>query len=161
MQSLPRDGAIKAFTATQSAKLDALGAILRVYQREQVYQVRVIDVPQAWTGLHGKAVLLVSGPALDLLSAVELQALAAHEAAHEYLFAEYEAARTARDESRLREIEEDCDRIALFALAQLGIPPARLARAVEKVYRYNRARFGIALNEGSYPPLKDRLRLIR
>ena len=161
VQSLPRDGAITIFTATQSAKLGALGAILRVYQREHVYQIRVIDVPQAWTGLDGKAVLLISKPALDLLSVTELQALAAHEAAHEYLFAAYEAARAAQDESRLREIEEDCDRIAVFALAQIGIPPARLASAVEKVYRYNRAHFGIALNEGSYPALKDRLHRIR
>ena len=75
-----------------SAKLDAVGRVLHVLGWDNVCEVIVIDVPQAWTGLYERAVLLVSVPALDLLSATGLQDVVGHEAGHEYLFREYEAA---------------------------------------------------------------------
>ena len=116
LRTLPRDGAITAFTPAQRAKLDAVGRVLPVLGRDNVYEVRVIDVPQAWTGLYDRAVLMVSAPALDLLSATELQALVAHEAGHEYLFRKYEAARLAGDHARLREVETACDAVAVLLL---------------------------------------------
>jgi hypothetical protein len=156
---LPRDGAITAFTPAQRAKLDAVGRVLHVLGRDNVYEVRVIDVPQAWAGLYDRAVLLVSAPALDLLSAPELPGLVAHEAGHEYLFREYEAARLAGDHARLREAETACDAVAVLTLEHLGIPAARFGSAIEKVYRYNQSRFGVALDESSYPAVKERRRL--
>jgi len=160
LQTLPRQGAITVFSPAQRAKLDAVNQVLHVHGRENVYEVRLIDIPQAWTGLHGRAVLLVSVPMLEILSAAELQALVAHEVGHEYLFREYEAAHFAGDNARVRDVEAACDAIAVLTLAQLGIPAARLANAIEKVYWYNRSRFGVALNESSYPTLKQRRRLI-
>ena len=113
----PRQGAITVFTPAQRAKLEAVARVLHVHSRENVYEIRLIDVPQAWTGLHGRAVLLVSAPTLEILSAAELQALVAHEVGHEYLFREYEAARLAGDNPRLRELETTCDGIAVLTLA--------------------------------------------
>jgi hypothetical protein len=158
--TLPRDGAITAFTAAQRAKLDAVGRVLHVLGRDNVYEVIVIDVPQAWTGLYERAVLLVSLPALDLLSATELQGVVAHEAGHEYLFREYEAARLAGDHARLREVETACDAVAVLTLEHFGVPAARFAGAIEKIYRYNQSWFGVALDESSYPALKERCRLV-
>lgn len=160
LQTLPRQGAITVFTPAQRAKLEAVARVLHVHGRENVYEIRLIDVPQAWTGLHGRAVLLVSAPTLEILSAAELQALVAHEVGHEYLFREYEAARLAGDNARLRELETTCDGIAVLTLAQLGIPAARLTNAIEKVYWYNHSHFGVALNESSYPTLKQRRRSV-
>ena len=159
LRTLPRGGAITTFTPVQRIKLDAVGRVLHVLGRDHVYEVRVIDVPQAWTGLYDRAVLLVSAPALDVLKATELQALVAHEAGHEYLFRKYEAARLAGDHARLREIETACDAVAVLTLEDLGLPGARVASAIEKVYRYNRSRFGVALDESSYPAVKERRRL--
>jgi hypothetical protein len=46
--------------------------------------------------------------------------------------------------------------IAVGTLAREGVSPHRLQTATEKGYWYNRERFGIALNEGSYPSIKER-----
>lgn len=158
--TLPSDGTVTELRPAERTKIEAAKAVLRLHGRETVYDVRVIDVPQAWSGLHGRAVLLLSRPVLHLLSSAELQALVAHEIAHEYLWVRWEAARTAHDELRLREVESACDAIAALTLDQLGIPPGWLARAIEKVFLYNRLRFGVADSERSYPTPGERRRLI-
>lgn len=100
--SLPVEGHLTRFTADQVLKLASLASVLRLHGRDGVYVLRVIDVAEAWAGLHGRVVLLLSAPALNLLDAQELQALVAHEIGHEYLAAEYAEARAARDQRRLR-----------------------------------------------------------
>jgi hypothetical protein len=49
--------------------------------------------------------------------------LVGHEAGHEYVWAEYERASSARDHARLRELELLCDAIAVVTLHGLGIEP--------------------------------------
>ena len=44
---------------------------------------------------------------------------------------------------------------------RLGIPPERLQSAVEKVLRYSRFRFGVALDEVSYPSLNERRQVVK
>lgn len=78
--------------------------VFRSHRRDGVYALKVTSVPQAWTGLHGRAVLLVSLPALQLLSSQELQALVAHEVGHEYLWREYAIAQQDKNTQRLREL---------------------------------------------------------
>jgi Zn-dependent protease with chaperone function len=158
--TLPSHGAVTELRSAERTKTEALTAVLRFHDRDTVYEVRIIDVPQAWTGLHGRAVLLISRPVLNLLSAAELQAFVAHEIGHEYLWAASETAREADDNRRLRKIESACDAIAALTLKELGIPPSRLARAIEKVVAYNRARFGVAGNDRNYPSTKERRRLV-
>jgi hypothetical protein len=67
VRRLPLEGAVTTFTSGQRAKIDAMRAVLRFHGRESVYETRFIDVPQAWTGLYGRAVLLISVPALNIL----------------------------------------------------------------------------------------------
>jgi hypothetical protein len=122
---------------------------------------RESSFPFDWTGLHGRAVLLISLPALTLLSSEELQALVAHEIAHEYVWQQYANARTRRDAKRLRELELVCDAIAMATLIRLDVPPERLEPATEKVFSYNRERLGEALNTGSYPSPLARKQLIK
>jgi hypothetical protein len=158
VRTLPPGGALTAFTPIQRARIDALATIVRFHGRESVYEIRIVDVPQAWAGLYGRAVLLISLPALNLLESRELQAFVAHEIGHEYLWAEWQEAHLAGDHARLRQIEAGCDAIALLTLAGLELPVAPLAAAIEKVERYNRTHFGVPLNAGSYPSAKDRRR---
>lgn len=160
VRTLPPDGALTTFTSAQRTKIDALTAVLRLHEREAVYDVRFIDVPQAWMGLHGRAVLLISVPALDMLGAGELQALVAHEIGHEYLLAGWEAASAAGDDARLQHVEAACDAIAALSLRALGLSTQPLASAITKVERYNLARFGVPLNASRYPGARERCRLL-
>jgi hypothetical protein len=123
---------------------------------DSVYVIKVIAVPQAAIGLHGRAVLLISETALTLLGADELQAMVAHEIGHDYVWLEYERAFGLADRNRLKELELVCDGIAIVTLHGLGMDPSRLMAGVEKISRFNRERFGTANNEGSYPTLAHR-----
>jgi hypothetical protein len=161
LQSLPAGGTVLQLDRCERSKLDAIGPVLRVHGRDGVYDVRVIAVPQAWTGLYERTVLLISLPALTLLKAEELQALVAHEMGHEYVWKQYTDAKLRRDTNRLRELELVCDAIAIRTLALVGIPPERLQTATEKVFRYNRERIGVALDQDSYPSLNERRQLIK
>ena len=161
LKSLPTDGEVTQLTQGERGKLRDLTAVLRLHQRDGVYEIKVISVPQAWTGLHGRAVLLISLSALQLLSSEELQALAAHEIGHEYVWQEYAAAQTHKDIRRLNELELACDTIAVLTLERIGVKPDRLIVGLEKASWFNRERFGWATNESSYPSLKARRNLVK
>lgn len=161
LQTLPQKGEITRFTATQRTKLDAVQQLLATAKRNGIYEVRVVDVPEAWTGLYESAVLLLSAPVLAILNAKEIQALAAHEAGHEYLAEEYKAARLANDTVRLHSVETACDAIAVMLLNQIGESPENLASAIRKTYSYNRDRFGVAVNEATHPTARERAQFIR
>jgi hypothetical protein len=160
LRLLPVGGVVSSLSMDERRKLEALDAVLQAQARTGVYEVRVITVPQAWTGLHQRAVLLISQPALDLLTAEELQAFAAHEIGHEYVWDQYASAKARKDSKRLRELELICDAIAVTTLARLGISPARLESAIEKAFRYNRERLGEALDADYYPSIRERKRII-
>src|SRR4051812_27724454 len=156
LKSLPTDGEVTQLTESERRKLRDLNAVLHLHERDGVYELKVISVPQAWTGLHERAVLLISRTALGLLSSEELQALVAHEIGHEYLWKEYAVAQGNNDTTRLRELELACDAIAVLTLERIGVKPDRLTIGLEKVWRFNHERFGWATNESSYPSLKAR-----
>jgi hypothetical protein len=82
-------------------------------------------------------VLLLSRDALSLVSAQELQALAAHELGHEMFWDEYEAARTVVGHARMQELELLCDGVAVTTLRGLGRGPQSLIDAVTKMTRHN------------------------
>lgn len=161
LKSLPKDGEVTRLSESEQRKLRGLDAVLRVHQRQGVYVIKVISVPQAWTGLYGRAVLLISLPALELLPAEELQALVAHEIGHDYVWQEFALAQRSKNRKRLRELETACDAIAVLTLERIGVGPDRLVVALEKVSWYNRERLGLAANESSYPSLRARQHLVQ
>ena len=79
LNTLPPEGEVTNLNASARRKLAALTQVLRAAGRESVYEIKVIDVPQARIGLLARAVILISEPALTLLDADELQAQVAHE----------------------------------------------------------------------------------
>lgn len=156
LATLPAEGEVTGLNAGQRRKLAAVRHVLEPHGREAVYVVKVIDVPQAFVGLHGRAVVLVSRPALDLLGPEELQALVAHEIGHEYFWSEYFRARRDDDRSGLKRLELLCDGFAIVTLRRAGTDPAYLSSALERVVRYNRDRFGALRNEDHYPAIGER-----
>lgn len=161
LHALPAEGTVTHLGGDERRKLEAIDPVLRVHKRIGIYEVRVISVPQAWTGLHERAVLLISLPTLRLMTSDELAALAAHEIGHEYVWQQFAGAKARRDTGRLRELELICDAIAARTLVRLDRAPVRLQTALEKMSWYNLERFGVALNEGDYPSLKERKRLLK
>jgi len=154
--ALPVEGEVTDFSGSTRRKLAALNDVLRATGRESVYEIRVIDVPQAGLALYARAVILVSEAALTLLDADELQASLAHEIGHDYVWTEREHALQLADHIRLKDLELVCDAIAIVTLHDLGIDVSRLISGVQKTSRFNRQRLGTANNESDYPTLAQR-----
>jgi hypothetical protein len=158
LASLPNDGALHA-ERDELLKLSRVEPLLAYHERSSVFETRLIDVPQAFVGLHWRSVLLISRPALSVLSATELQALVAHEIGHDYFWEPYLSARSHGDTVALQEIELKCDVIAVLTLAALGLDPAALGRAARKMARFN-VRVAIA-NADEYPTPAERNEFLR
>jgi hypothetical protein len=158
LATLPAEGEVADLDIVQRTKVAAVRRVLELHRREAVYVVKVVDVPQAAVALHARSVVLVSEAALDLLDAGELQALVAHEVSHEYFWSEYSRARRYDDRVRLRTLELLCDGVAIVTLRRAGGDAPQLIAALDKVVRYNRDRFGAALNEDHYPAIEERRR---
>ncbi|HWR50281.1 MAG TPA: hypothetical protein VN428_04190 [Bryobacteraceae bacterium] len=156
LAALPTEGEVMNLGKSDIEKLDAVRHVLRFHDRDKVYDLKVVDVPQAWTGLYRRGVLLISLPALKMLTSGELVAIVAHEVGHEYVWEALEAARAERDEARLRSLELACDAIAAITLTRIGVPPDRLTSALDRVFTYNHRHFGISRNHASYPDLNER-----
>src|SRR5688572_26955255 len=158
LATLPPEGDVEDLDDAQRKKLAAARRVLELHGRAAVYELKVIEVPQAAVALHARAVVLVSEPALDLLDPEELQALVAHEVGHEYFWNEYFRARQDNDRSRLQTLELLSDGLAIVTLRRAAVDPQRLMSALEKVLRYNRERLGAARNEDDHPALGQRRR---
>ena len=156
LSTLPLEGAVTHLDAAARRKLAALATLLRGTDRESVYQIKVIAVPQAGVAIYARAVILIPEPTLKLVDAEELQALVAHEVGHEYVWAERERSFKAADHSRLKDLELVCDGLAIVMLQGLGMDVSRLMSGLQKIDRFNRERFGTAINESDYPPLAQR-----
>ena len=161
LASLPDHGEITHLDAASRLKVEALVPVLRVARREAVYEIRVIDLPQAVVGLYAGTVILVSHPAVTLLSAGELRAVVAHEVGHEYVSSDYERAARLGDNSRLQQLELVCDAVAVVTLRAIGHDATDLLTGLAKLIRFNHRRFGEALDEGRYPSLARRLAIVR
>ena len=158
LADIPQESVLEP-TATERANLATLDLILALSRTPGHVQIKVIDVPMAAVNLYPPAVLLISRPALLLLSVPELQATVAHEIGHEY-FGDYADLRARQDTVGLQVLELKCDGIAVLTLLELGIEPAHLYRATEKIGRFNeipKERWG----KNGYPHPRDRERFVR
>ena len=161
LASLPERGEVKTVNEDQKRKISTLNAVFTLHARNGVYAVKVIDVPQAWTGLYGRGVLLISAPLLKIVLSGELQALVAHEIGHEYSWGAWNSAQAAGQKDLMHKIELTCDAIAVVTLQKLGEDPNSLISALEKVARFNRGRFGDAIDQTSHPSLQQRREAVK
>jgi hypothetical protein len=74
---------------------------------------------------------------LSLVNPHELQAIGAHELAHEYFWKEFDTALNANAYERLQELELMCDGVAVITLRSLGIDRNHLINAATRLTRYN------------------------
>jgi hypothetical protein len=151
LAGLPKKGETQNLDDGARQKLAGLAPVLKAAQRETVYAIKVIDVPEAFVGLHARTVVLISMPALRLMSEDELRALVAHETAHEYIDAEYERAMADGHSGRLQDLELVCDIIAVITLHAIGQEASSLAAGIEKLLRFDRVHFG-GVDHPDYPP---------
>jgi hypothetical protein len=161
VEALPKEGRITKLKEPQRQKLDSLGIVLRLHQRQSIYEFAIYEStpkPFAFIGLHQRAVLLISDIALNLLTGAELEASVAHEIGHEYVWAEYLDAARRNDDRRLKELELICDGVAILTLRRAGINPAALLTAAEKIARFNASSTGPSANAHRYPSEKERKR---
>ncbi|HSU32961.1 MAG TPA: hypothetical protein VLJ11_17175 [Bryobacteraceae bacterium] len=161
IRCLPRDGEVTKLSDSERKKLASLEPVLRLHGRDAVYVVKVVEVPAAVIALHERSVLLISASGLALWNAQELQALAAHEIAHEYTWEQYQLARSRKESPAMQQLELYSDGIAILTLAQIGVDPSALTSALKKGIRYNRSHLGFARNEDQYPDFKRRQRFHR
>ena len=124
-------------------------------------EVKIVDVPQAAVAIHGRAVILISEPALEVLDADQLQAAVAHEVAHEYVWEEWHRAARQDDGRRLRQLELICDGIATVILHQLGLNSSALITGFEKMIQLNLLSLGTPLKPWKYPTLDQRREFAR
>jgi hypothetical protein len=151
LAGLPRQGEVRDLNDSERRKLAGLAAVLDAAQRGSVYAIKVIDVPHGFVGLHARTVVLISRPALRLMSEAELRALVAHETAHEYVHAEYERATAEGHSGRLQELELVCDIIGVMTLRAIGQEAGSLSAAIEKLLRFNHFHFGDEMDNSQYP----------
>lgn len=142
-------------SAERQAKLDALHPVLEYLERDTGIEVKILRLRLAWAGFLGGAAVLVSEEAIDLLTAEELQAVVAHELAHEYFSDEYEAARHGMRHDTVKEIELRCDAISIITLSRLGLDPGSLLSAVSKLTKFNERR-GFPNNPNLVPSVEQR-----
>ena len=124
-------------SARQQAKLQALGPIFRYHDREATMEVKVLRIDGASAALLAGAAILITEPALEVLSSEELQATVAHELGHEYFWDDFELARQQGQYATLQELELRCDGVSVITLHALGLEPEKLLAAVRKLTRYN------------------------
>jgi Zn-dependent protease with chaperone function len=144
----------------ERVKLATFDDVLAYHERGRIFETKVIDVPQVVVALHQRTVLLISRPALRLLSGAELQALLAHEVGHDYFWPEFERTLARGDRLGRQELELKCDGIAVLTLAALGLDLARLADGLRKQARFNET-LGANANAADYPHLDERQQFIR
>ncbi|MBS1787689.1 MAG: hypothetical protein JST85_08205 [Acidobacteria bacterium] len=140
-------------------KLAALEPILRYHERDSAIEIKVIEAREAFVRVQGRAALLISEPALNLLPAPELQAVVAHELGHEYFWVEFMEARQQKKHELMREIELRCDGIAVIALLQLRLEPQKLVSALARIGMFN-ARLVVFTDPLYHPQPDGRLRFI-
>jgi hypothetical protein len=156
LSGLPRDGEAHDLSDDARQKLASLAPVLQAARRESVYTIKVIERPQAAVAVHARTVILITRPALEMLSAAELRALVAHETGHEYVWEAFARASARGEKRRLRDLELVCDVIAVMTLRAIGEEPSSLVTAIEKVTLFNRLRLGSFDNEDCYPTLAQR-----
>lgn len=156
---LPEEGELTPDAAEQR-KLAALAPVLEYHDRQGALEVKVIDLPQADLRMYQRAALLVSRPALRLLSASELQAAVAHEIGHEYFWSEYGDPSVGPSAAARQAVELKCDGIAALTLLALGLDVSRLTAAMKKIVEFNGAS-GAKPHAIGYPTLRERERFVR
>jgi hypothetical protein len=136
LKMLPKDDLVNP-SADELAKLKTLEPILKYHQRDSVIELKILRATTATAVFLAGAAVLITEPALKILTAAELQAVVAHELGHEYYWTRFELARKNHEYTELQELELRCDGIAVITLEHLGLGSASLISAIAKLNKHN------------------------
>jgi hypothetical protein len=153
---VPEQGWIKNLTEAQRKKMTVLEPILRVHERQEVYEIRVYRGRQASVSSRFGTVVLITEPALRLLDPPELQALVAHEIGHEYVWPAIQEADKRQDLRRHKELELFCDGVAILTLRRAGVDPKYLLSGLEKMLIFNLTWMRRAPGPATHPSFEER-----
>jgi Zn-dependent protease with chaperone function len=156
--TLPRSGELRP-TPEEETKLEALRIVSVYHGRQGRFDIKVIDVRPATVALYERVILLVTRPALRMLSSAELQGIVAHEVAHDFLWEEFELARRTGERRARQQLELQCDGIAALTLMALGLDAMVLPEALRKLHQFNE-RLSVG-GMGNYPTVRERQRFVR
>jgi hypothetical protein len=134
--TLPAEGELTP-EPREIERLAELRAVLTFHGRLDAVTIKIIDLPRAAVGLHARSILLISRPAVRLLSAGELQGMVAHEIGHEFFWADFDHARARKDRLARQAIELKCDGIAVLTMRAIGGDPAFVESGVRALARFN------------------------
>jgi hypothetical protein len=153
---VPEQGWVKNLTEAQRQKITVLEPILRMHDRQEVYEIRVYRGRQASVSSRFGTIVLITEPALRLLYPAELQALVAHEIGHEYVWPEIQEAEKRRDWRRHKELELFCDGVAILTLRRAGVDPKYLLSGLEKMLIFNLTWMRRAPGPATHPSFEER-----
>lgn len=132
---LPKDDLTDP-NADDLAKLKTLDHLLKYHQRDSFVELKVLRAHAATAVFLAGAAVLITEPALKLLTADEPQAVVAHELGHEYYWNRFEAARQNKNYAEVQELELRCDGIAVITLQYVGIKPENLVSAITQLNKH-------------------------
>ena len=159
LKMLPKDDLVNP-SANELAKLKTLEPILKYHQRDSIMELKVLRAPTATAVFLAGAAVLITEPALKILTAAELQAVIAHELGHEYYWTRFELARQNHEYNELQELELRCDGIAVVTLEHLGLDPQSLVSAIAKLNKYNSHHGSSSAQSQNYVAFDERVEFI-
>lgn len=118
-------------------RLKTLDVLLKYHRRHSFIEFKVLRSRSATAAFLAGAAVVITEPALKLLSVEELQAVVAHELGHEYYWNQFEQARENKNYADMQELELRCDGIAVITLQHVGINPANLISAITRLNKHN------------------------
>ncbi len=131
--------------------------VLQLYGRESIDLV-IFQAPAPNAICIGGTALFFSTGLFEVIDRdEELQAIAAHELAHEYLNTLALAARDRKDYQTLRSVERICDVFAVAALRELKINASFFKSGLEKLTSSSYASPWKGDGTDTHPPLRERL----
>jgi hypothetical protein len=157
LAALPRTGNL-APDDREARKFAEIYDFLHLAVPDETFVLKLVDVPYAAVRIYARFVLILSRPAVRVLTSEQLKALVAHELAHRYFWTDYYSARARNAGKDLINLELRCDAVAITTLNRLSLPPQSLPFAVRAVQSFN-SHLGFPLDTRFYPSTSQRERL--
>jgi Zn-dependent protease with chaperone function len=138
---------------------DRVRPVLKLYGRESI-DIVIFDSPAPNAICVGGTALFYSTAMLRLARRKELEAITAHELAHEYFQATALRARERNDYRTLRRVELMCDAFAVAALRELGLGRSHFKAILTKLTNDSHSLGWRGNGTDTHPPLQTRLEAI-
>lgn len=133
---------------------------LRLFQREGIITFVVLSSTEPFIeSITGACISISTAMLRQVENDAQLNAIVAHELAHEFSDAEYGRALRSGDLKKTRSFELNCDAVATLALRALDMEPTELGQILFKTITWSAETLERNNGSGRHPSLASRLRL--